>query len=94
MLNAWNNATTVKPALSTARREISLGEIPAGSHATIEKFDERMPRGQRESLQVYGIIPGQRVRVVQQRPVTVVEVEQTELAFEGEIARWVIVQRD
>ena len=47
--------------------------------------------GQRQHLQAYGLLPGRRVRVLAQRPVTIVQVEETELAFERGIAAGVLV---
>jgi Fe2+ transport system protein FeoA len=42
-------------------------------------------------LQAYGVMPGYRLRVLQQRPVTVVQVENMELAMEANLARQVEV---
>jgi Fe2+ transport system protein FeoA len=42
-------------------------------------------------LQAYGLIPGDWVYVVQQKPVTVVQIEHLELALEGDLARQVEV---
>ena len=44
--------------------------------------------GQRQHLQAYGLLPGRRVRVLAQRPVTIVQVEETELAFEARHRCW------
>jgi Fe2+ transport system protein FeoA len=46
---------------------------------------------QREQLQGYGILSGSVMRVLQRTPVTVVQIEHTELAIETELARaiWV-----
>jgi len=40
----------------------------------------------RSQLQSYGIMPGYRVRVIQQKPVTVIEIEHLEVALERELA--------
>jgi Fe2+ transport system protein FeoA len=40
----------------------------------------------RAHLQAYGVIPGYEVRVVQHKPVTVVQIEHTELALEAGVA--------
>ena len=45
-----------------------------------------LPAGQREQLHGYGILPGRILRVIQHTPVTVVQIEQTELAIETDVA--------
>jgi len=47
------------------------------------------PRHQR--LAVFGMVPGARITVVQQRPACVVRVDETELALDPEIARDILV---
>jgi len=47
--------------------------------------------GQQQHLQAYGLLPGRRIRVLAQHPVTIVQIEQTELAFEGALAACVLV---
>lgn len=44
------------------------------------------------SLAVFGLLPGARVRVLQQRPATVLRVDETELALDREIAREILVR--
>jgi len=53
---------------------------------------DHLADSQRQYLQAYGILPGRSVCVIARTPVTIVQVEQTELAFENEIAKRVIVQ--
>jgi len=47
----------------------------------------------RNSLAVYGLVPGSRVVLQQKRPAFVVRVGETELALEAEIARELLVRR-
>jgi len=47
--------------------------------------------GLRRHLQAYGLLPGRRIRVLSQHPVTIVQIEQTELAFETSVAACVLV---
>jgi Fe2+ transport system protein FeoA len=68
-----------------------LTGLRPGSRARVATL-EALPADQRERLQAYGLVPGQWVRVVQHAPVTVVQVEQTELALEAQIARGVQVE--
>lgn len=70
-----------KPRLAGARpgaRVVVLGYDPISAH-------------QKALLQAYGLAPGREIRVLQQRPVTVVQVDHTELAFEKEIAEKILV---
>jgi Fe2+ transport system protein FeoA/rubredoxin len=53
-----------------------------GSHAS-----------RRTALAVYGLVPGCRLSVARKRPSFVVRVGETELAFEGSIAREIFVRR-
>ncbi len=69
----------------------TLKEVLAGAWARITGFDG-LPTAQRERLQAYGLAVGRPVRVVQHTPVTVVQVEHTELAFEAELAHGVRVE--
>lgn len=62
-----------------------LTKVPPGSQARIATL-EALPIDYQERLQAYGLMPGHSLNVVQHSPVTVVQVEQTELAFEDEIA--------
>jgi Fe2+ transport system protein FeoA len=63
-----------------------LSQAAPGSSATIETLDD-VPVRQREQLLAYGIAPGRVVEVLQVRPVTIVRVEHTELAFEATLGR-------
>jgi Fe2+ transport system protein FeoA len=67
-------------------REITLADVPPGSRAHVEALNG-LPTSQHEQLQAYGISTGHWVDVVQQAPVTVVRVGNTDLAFERAIAR-------
>jgi Fe2+ transport system protein FeoA len=50
-----------------------------------------VPLAQREQLHGYGLLPGRVLRVMQRTPVTVVQIEHTELAIEAEVAQAVLV---
>jgi Fe2+ transport system protein FeoA len=45
-----------------------------------------------ERLRAYGLAPGATIEVIQQRPVTVVRIEHTELAVEAQIAGALLVE--
>lgn len=63
-----------------------LAELSPGDEARVVDF-EGAAADRRGQLQAYGLVPGRRLRVVQQRPVTVLLVDHTELAIEGDLAR-------
>jgi Fe2+ transport system protein FeoA len=75
---------------SGAGRGGTLADAPAGALVRVRSL-EAIPPARRERLHAYGLLPGSTVRVVASSPVTVVDVERTELAFEAEIARGVAV---
>ena len=43
-------------------------------------------------LQAYGVVPGNYLRIRQHRPVTVVQVDHTELAFESDLANAIFME--
>ncbi len=56
-------------------------------------FDD-LPAEQRHYLRSYGIIPGRTIHVLAQKPVTIIRIEQTELAIEECIARKILVRSE
>ncbi len=70
----------------------TLAEVPHGSWAMVSGFSENFPRVRQEQLQAYGVLPGKRICVLQNSPVTVIQVEYTELAIETSLARAVCVE--
>jgi Fe2+ transport system protein FeoA/rubredoxin len=68
----------------------TLASVQPGCDVLITGYGN-LSGSQRQHLQAYGLTPGRRVRVLAQRPVTIVQVEQTELAFESGIAARVLV---
>lgn len=66
--------------------EKTLASILPGENAVIEDFLPGISREQRAHLLAYGVIPGNIIRVIQQTPVTILEVDQLELALEKKIA--------
>lgn len=85
-----------KPALTqdTARArtpECVLADVPLDQRARVVDM-RALPVSQRDQLHGYGILPGCVLRVVQRLPVTVVQIEHTELAIETEIAQTILVE--
>jgi Fe2+ transport system protein FeoA len=68
----------------------TLAGVKPGREVLVTGYGD-LSGSQRQHLQAYGLLPGRRVRVIAQRPVTIVQVEETELAFEGGIAAGVLV---
>ncbi len=69
----------------------SLAQARAGQQVTITGFGKISPT-YRQHLQAYGLLPGRTILVLAQHPVTIVLVEQTELAFETSVAKQVLVE--
>ncbi|MEW6646408.1 MAG: FeoA family protein [Pseudomonadota bacterium] len=71
----------------------TLTDVPARSHVHIEGFTPDTSHELRERLLAYGLIPGQHIRVLAQKPVTVLQIEHTELALEKVLAACVLVKK-
>lgn len=69
----------------------TLAGIEPGREVAVLGFAD-IPAEQRQHLQSYGLLPGRRVRVLSRNPLIIVQVEQTELAIEVEIAAGVLVE--
>ena len=72
--------------------ELTLADVPPGSCMRVLGFLPGLSANRKAQLQAYGMTPGHCVRVLQHSPVTVVQVEHTELALEGDLARQVRVE--
>jgi Fe2+ transport system protein FeoA len=70
----------------------TLADIKPGEVAIIRSFLPAMPSTRKSQLLAYGMLPGLKVIVVQHSPVTIIRIEQTELAIEAEIAQAIEVQ--
>ncbi|MHB8113012.1 MAG: FeoA family protein, partial [Bellilinea sp.] len=81
------------PALRQAqgtKKQRTLADVPPGCEVQVTSYGD-LNGSQRQHLQGYGLLPGRRVKVLSQHPVTIVQVEQTELAFERGVAVRVLV---
>ena len=74
------------PTAGPEHPPVTLAELLPGTQALVRNLDGVDDRW-REHLQAYGLVPGRLVRLVQCSPVTVVEVEHTQLAFETHLGR-------
>ena len=68
-----------------------LADVPPQSTVRLAGYLPGMPPERRAQLQAYGLLPGQSLRVLQHKPVTIIQVDLTELALETELARAVMV---
>ena len=74
------------PAGSSSRPGSSLAETPVGTQVQVTGFRAGLAVERRSQLQSYGLAPGHTVKVLQHTPVTVLLIEQFELALERELA--------
>lgn len=65
---------------------LTLLDVPRGYRAKVVGFAESIPLARKAHLQAYGLTPGHRVRILQQSPITIVQIEHTELAIEWDLA--------
>ena len=71
---------------------LTLADVPPGWRARVAGFTDRVSPDRQARLQAYGLIQNYWVRVVQHSPVTVVRLDNTELALETELAGEIQVQ--
>jgi Fe2+ transport system protein FeoA len=92
-----NTKNKSQPDPSLAKSTIAAGrrltDLCAGSKARILGFAPDISIERKAQLQAYGVIPGNSLWVQQQKPVTVIQVEHTELAFETELADSIFMER-
>jgi len=81
----------MSPADHIAR--VPLSFLLPGVQARVEDIDEAVSPTQREQLVAYGLAPNRPLVVLQQRPMTIVMIDEVELALECSVARHVWVKR-
>ncbi len=67
---------------------LSVDQLRAGQTASVLSLS-----GSRNKLAVFGLVPGIEITLLQRRPACVVQVGETELALDREIARRILVRR-
>jgi Fe2+ transport system protein FeoA len=72
----------------------NLASIQPGHKAKVIGFADTIPTDKQAHLQSYGLIPGRIVQVVRHSPVTIIQVEHTELAIETEMAKDIQVEAE
>lgn len=70
----------------------TLLDVPAGTRTRVLRFSPELTNGQLAHLQSYGLMPGSWVSVIQQSPVTVLKVDNLEIALEHDLAMKIQVE--
>lgn len=71
---------------------LPLAFIPPGEEVRLAGLGDEIDALQREQLTAYGLAENRPLRVLQQKPMTVILAEEVELALEHNVARhiWVV----
>lgn len=72
---------------------LPLAFIPPGSEVRLAALGEEIDALQREQLTAYGLAENRPIRVLQQRPMTVILADEVELALEHAVARHIWVEK-
>jgi len=76
-----------KKFLAADNTSTTLVDIHPGQQAQLRGFAAGLSSDRFAQLQAYGLPPGRWVRVIQHSPVTIIQVENCELALEADLAR-------
>jgi Fe2+ transport system protein FeoA len=72
---------------------LPLAFITPGTEVRLASLGEEIDALQREQLTAYGLAENRPLKVLQQRPMTVILAEEVELALEHVIARYIWVEK-
>lgn len=72
---------------------LPLAFIPAGDEVMLTALGNEIDPHQREQLTAYGLAVDRPLKVLQQRPMTVILADEVELALEHKVARHIWVKR-
>ena len=72
---------------------LPLAFIPPGNEVRLAALGEEIDPLQREQLTAYGLAETRPIRVLQQKPMTVILADEVELALEHSVARHIWVTR-
>lgn len=72
---------------------VPLAFIPPGQEVRLASLGDEIDPHQREQLTAYGLAENRPVRVLQQKPMTVILADEVELALEHCVARHIWVSR-
>ncbi len=73
--------------------DTTLQDLSPGDRAIVERF-AGANAGRHNTLTVFGLIPGAEIRLIQKRPSFVIQIGETDLALDEEIAKQIIVRLD
>lgn len=73
---------------------LPLAFIPPGHTVRLAAFGDEIDPLQREQLTAYGLAESRPMKVLQQRPMTVILADEVELALEHAVARYIWVEKD
>jgi Fe2+ transport system protein FeoA len=73
---------------------LPLAFIPPGQTVRLAAFGDEIDPLQREQLTAYGLAESRPMKVLQQRPMTVILADEVELALEHAVARYIWVEKD
>jgi Fe2+ transport system protein FeoA len=71
---------------------ITLADISPGSQVELVGYDEGFPTDRKEHLQAFGLVRNNPIQVIQQTPVTIIHLDNIELALENDLAKGIRVQ--
>lgn len=74
--------------------QLTLRDLSPGHIARVTGFSSRIPSEKRAILRAYGLVPGYPIRIMQHSPVSVIQVEHTEIALEPELAAEIFIVKD
>jgi len=69
-----------------AEIQLNLRDLSPGNTARLTGFSSRISPEKRSLLRAYGLVPGYQIRVLQHSPVSVIQVDHTEIALEPDLA--------
>ena len=94
MLSWWQRLFKSKNKCLTKQPEnvLNLTELNAGETGEVVEVSPEKP-SRRNTLAVYGLIPGSQFTLLQKKPTYVLRIGETELAIEVEIAHDILVKR-
>jgi len=72
---------------------LPLAFIPPGTEIRLAALGDEIDPLQREQLTAYGLAENRPIRVLQQRPMTVILADEVELALEHAVARHIWVEK-
>ena len=72
--------------------KLCLADVPPGCEAEVVGFTPGFPPDRKAYLQAYGLVLNYPLQVLQHKPVTILRVDQIELALESDLAKGILVE--